>query len=370
MSLLLPLFNLLAPESAHNFAIFLLKKGIVPKCRIIADKALEVRALGLIFKNPVGLAAGFDKNAECLKALSEIGFGFLEAGTVTLQPQKGNTKPRIFRLTEDEAIVNRLGFNNKGIANFLNNLNNFNSKNGKKNIQEAEAHSEKLENADFLPIGVNIGKNKGTINLTSDYVNLAEKVVGKCDYIVLNISSPNTARLRDLQKAELLKELLTNVFRARERIQGGASYKTPILIKIAPDINDGYKSDMVALALEYNVDGIILTNTTIGCRKHLKSKAKVEYGGLSGKPLFSLSTQNLKEVYKETKGKIILIGCGGIFSAQDAYIKIKSGASLVQIYTVLVYKGLSVIEEINKGLIELLRADGFANISEAIGKDL
>lgn len=335
MRALIRLLHFLPPEFAHNLAIFWLKNGFLTGSKPFKSDVLQNEVFGVKFRNPVGLSAGFDKNAECLSNLSNVGFGFLEVGTVTLRPQAGNPKPRIFRLKGEEAIINRLGFNNRGIDYLVENILSFKKKS--------------------VPIGINIGKNKDSLDPVDDYIQLFKRVSDICDYVVLNISSPNTVGLRELQKSDALSNLLA-------AIQGVNDKKTPLLIKIAPDVTDEQKTDIVEVAIKHQISGMILTNTTIS------NKAQ-NSGGLSGKPLFSLSTRILGEIYKYSRGKIPLIGCGGISNAQDAYIKIKNGASLIQIYTALIYQGFKLVNEINQELEKMLTSDGFVSIKQAIGSD-
>ncbi|MGL9688486.1 MAG: quinone-dependent dihydroorotate dehydrogenase [Wolbachia sp.] len=338
------LLFLLPPEIAHSLAITMLKK--MP-CRkpIELPESLNVNFFGNKLRSPVGLAAGFDKNAEVIRSMLSLGFGFIEAGTVTKYPQYGNKKPRIFRLIEDEGIINRLGFNNKGIDYFL------------KQVDET-----KLDDCVF---GINIGKNSTSKDQISDYVDLIKMVYGKSSYIVLNISSPNTPNLRNLHNKQELSELLKSITLTRKSIDNSGSI--PIILKISPDINQQTKENIAELALEYKTDGLIVSNTTVS-RDNLHSHHN-EIGGLSGRPLFKLSTELLSDMYKLTKDKTLLIGCGGISSGADAYKKIKAGASLVQLYTALIYQGPQVVNKINLELAELIRRDGLSNISEAVGCD-
>ncbi len=338
------LLFLLPPEIAHSLAITMLKK--MP-CRkpIELPESLNVNFFGNKLRSPVGLAAGFDKNAEVIRSMLSLGFGFIEAGTVTKHPQYGNKKPRIFRLIEDEGIINRLGFNNKGIDYLL------------KQVDET-----KLDDCVF---GINIGKNSTSKAQVSDYVNLIKMVYGKSSYIVLNISSPNTPNLRNLHNKQELSEVLKSITLTRKSIDNSGSI--PIILKISPDINQQTKENIAELALEYKIDGLIVSNTTVS-RDNLHSHHN-EIGGLSGRPLFKLSTELLSDMYKLTKDKTLLIGCGGISSGADAYKKIKAGASLVQLYTALIYQGPKVVNKINLELAELIRRDGLSNISEAVGCD-
>lgn len=338
------LLFLLPPEIAHSLAITMLKK--MP-CRKPIDLpgSLSVNFFGNKLRSPVGLAAGFDKNAEVIRPMFSFGFGFIEAGTVTKYPQHGNEKPRIFRLIQDEGIINRLGFNNKGIGYFLKQIN-----------------GTKLDSCIF---GINIGKNSTSKNQISDYIDLIKMVYGKSNYIVLNISSPNTPNLRNLHNKQELSELLKSITLTRKSIDKSES--TPIILKISPDIDQRTKENIAELVLKYKINGLTVSNTTVS-RNNLHSHHN-ESGGLSGMPLFKLSTELLVDMYKLTKGKILLIGCGGISSGADAYKKIKAGASLVQLYTALIYQGPQVVNKINLELAKLVRRDGLSNISEAVGCD-
>ena len=333
------------PELAHKIALFALKNNFMKNKLSDYHDFLKLELYGLNFSHPVGLAAGFDKNADCVQQLINCGFSFIEVGTVTNKPQSGNATPRIFCLKKDKAIINRLGFNNKGLEYFQNNIKSCN--NG--------------------VIGINIGKNTDAEDAISDYVSLIKGIYLLADYITINISSPNTPHLRDLQQKDMLEKLLIAVLNAVKKIK--APRRVPILLKISPDITDEYKKDIAALTLKYGIDGLILTNTTIGCRNGLKTASKIEYGGLSGKPLFELSTRVLGDMYQLTDGSVPLIGSGGVFNGHDAYKKIKAGASLIQIYTTLIYGGFKVINKINLDLIQLLKKDGFSNIKQAIGSD-
>ena len=328
------------PESAHRIAVLGLKLNLVKnKLSNYAD-FLQVDTFGLKFNHPIGLAAGFDKNADCVQQLLNCGFSFVEAGTVTIKPQIGNPKPRIFRLEKDNAVINSLGFNNNGIESF----------------------KKKFETPFNGIVGINIGKNKDSPDHISDYSTLIECVKNLANYITINISSPNTPGLCDLQKGKMLHDILIAINEKKSSI--------PIILKISPDITNNERKNIASLALEYELDGLILTNTTVKRPTTLKSEYKNKKGGLSGKPLFSTSTEILKDMYRLTKGKITLIGCGGIFTAEDAYEKIKAGASLLQIYTVFIYQGFKVIDKINLELISLLKKDGFNNIKEAVGIDV
>lgn len=347
-SLIRPFLHLLDPERAHEIAIAALKRGFAGEHAPVEAEALRVSLFGLQFPNPVGLAAGFDKNAEAVSALQRQGFGFVELGTVTPLPQNGNPRPRIFRLPEDRAVINRLGFNNAGMEAFTANV--------KKRIAARGI------------IGANIGKNKDSESAAADYTKLLKAVYGLVDYVTINISSPNTSGLRDLQQGRFLQGLLSALIETRaecQRQQGGKPM--PLLLKVAPDVDAVTKEDIAQVSLELGIDGIIVSNTTIKRPTSLKNLQRSESGGLSGPPLFELSTQLLKEIHTLTQGKIPLIGVGGISTGDDAYAKIRAGASLVQLYTALTYQGFGLVNRINKRLLELLQRDGFKHITDAVG---
>lgn len=343
-----PLVFTLPAEVAHVAAVNFIKYNFLSGlCRQREYEEIAIKVFGIDFSNPVGLAAGFDKNADLVNRIGNYGFGFAEVGTVTPKPQSGNPKPRLFRLTEDEAVINRMGFNNKGMEYFLNNL--------------------KGKSGQFI-IGANIGKNKDSIDAIEDYLILMENIYGYSNYITVNISSPNTPGLRDLQHNEQLNALLAAISDKKKALINKTGKNIPVLLKIAPDTDYKQREDIAEAVLKYQLDGIIVSNTTIGCRDNLKSIYKNEQGGLSGRPLFNLSTEAIMDIYKLTKGQIPIIGAGGISSAEDAYAKIKAGSTLVQLYSALVYNGMGMIEDIKSGLIKLLKQDGFTNITQAIGK--
>ena len=346
-----PLIFKIEPEKAHNLALNYLK--FLPKFSSLLSVPKNYENLNnslwnLNFLNPIGMSAGFDKNAEIIMPLFNFGFGFVEAGTTTPIAQTGNDQPRIFRLIEDQALINRLGFNNLGADYFYDNLSKIN-----KNSSQI--------------IGVNIGKNKDTIDASSDYILLLEKFYDHADYITINISSPNTKNLRDLQNESLLNDFLQKISQCKNNLQKISHKNTPILLKIAPDLELEQQKNIAKIVMDNAIDGIIISNTTIERNFDLKNSKSAETGGLSGKPLFEKSNEVLRNFYRLTDGKIPLIGVGGISSAQDAYIKIKNGASLVQIYSAFIYQGFALVEEIKKQLSENLKKDGFKNISEAIG---
>jgi len=337
----------LEPESAHTIGGVALRgvaycKPLMNSIKdryFVTDPALEQTILGIKFKNPVGLGAGFDKNGEYITAMPTLGFGFTEIGTVTPKPQDGNPKPRLFRLKEEESIQNAMGFNNRGADYMLKRLN-------------------KLYFMDY-PIGINIGKNKLTSedNALEDYKILLDKFKDYGDYVVINISSPNTVGLRDLQNETFIKSL----FELAKEIT-----TKPIFLKIAPDMSPKDAIDICSVAISSGASGIIATNTTIDYS--LTPNAK-DFGGISGALLREKSYELFRELGKALHDKTILISVGGIDSAEEAYRRVKAGASLVQVYSMLVYRGPNLIKEINEGLIELLHRDGYKNIGEAVGAD-
>ena len=332
------------PEIAHKITIFALKNNFIPAKKVNIPRSLNIRAFNKIIKSPIGVAAGFDKNAEVIQPLLSHGFGFVEVGTVTKYPQRGNKKPRIHRLINKEALINSLGFNNKGVDFLIKKVDNI-----------------ELNHCIF---GINIGFNKKSKNPIQDYFDLVQKVYGLSNYITLNISSPNTPGLHAFQKKDLLSELLTAISQVRKSADYAESI--PIMLKISPDINDNKKQDIVDLALQYKISGLIISNTSLQHKKLLNTDINI-HGGLSGKPLFDLSTQVLSEIYQVSQGKLLLIGCGGVSSGHHAYEKIKAGASLIQLYTAIVYNGLNIANKISLELAELLAVDGFTKVSDAIG---
>jgi dihydroorotate dehydrogenase len=303
---------------------------------------LAQRLWGLEFPNPVGLAAGFDKDARVPEAMRGFGFGFVEIGTVTPRPQPGNPRPRLFRLEEDQAIINRMGFNSGGL----------------------NAAVERLRRQRHTGIvGVNLGKNRGSCDAVADYAEGIRLAAEVADYLVVNVSSPNTPGLRDLQRRASLEALLGPLLRAREE----SGRPVPMLVKIAPDLTPEEREDIASVALDVGVDGLIVSNTTVDRPVGLVSPYAIEAGGLSGRPLFAPSTALLADMYRLTQGRLPLIGVGGVVSAADAYQKIRAGACLVQLYTALVFAGPSLVTRIKEGLAELLRADGFTCVAEAAG---
>ena len=342
--------KLLPPEIAHSITLKALK-FIKFKLDTTEDQILHQHLFGLDFSNPIGLAAGFDKNAEVVKSMFSMGFGFVEVGTVTPKPQKGNQKPRVFRLEKDNAIINSLGFNNKGLIKV------------KKNISKIKNNFARNK-----IIGVNLGKNKNTLNAVDDYFLGIEQLGDLSSYITINISSPNTDGLRDLQLRGNFENLIKQIVKKREEID--SINKKPILIKISPDLNEDQLRDIALISLANNIDGLILTNTSTQRPKNLKTKNLPHKGGISGKPLFENSNKILKKMYNLTNGQITLIGVGGISNGSDCFEKIKSGASLVQLYTALTYSGPLLVSKIKNELIYLIKTDGYKNISEVVGKSV
>ena len=346
-----PLIFKLDPEKAHNLAIDFLR--FCPKAASLLTlnrdyNNLHLKLWDIDFKNPTGMAAGFDKNAQTALTLEKFGFGFIECGTVTPLPQKGNPLPRIFRLAKDKAIINRLGFNNLGADVFAENI---------------AATLPKLS----TPLGINIGKNKDTQDALTDYLPLLERFYESASYITLNISSPNTKNLRELQKEDHLDLFLREIMQKKRELQQKSGKNKPILLKGAPDVTIGEQEVIAAISLKNQIDGLIISNTTIDRDLTLKSSGVFETGGLSGRPLLTKSNEVLSNFYKFTKGEIPLIGVGGVASAEDAYEKIKCGASLVQIYSAFIYEGFGLVEDVKKGLSKKLEADGFSNILDAVG---
>ncbi|HEY8333116.1 MAG TPA: quinone-dependent dihydroorotate dehydrogenase [Tardiphaga sp.] len=347
-ALSLPLLRWLDPEDAHRLAIQGLR--LLPPSKPRADDPkLAVRAFGLNFPNPIGIAPGFDKNAEVPDALLRLGFGFAEIGTVTPKPQVGNPRPRIFRLERDEAIINRLGFNNDGADVVLRRL-------------AARAQHGGI-------VGVNVGANKDSADRVDDYVRLIETFAPVASYFTVNVSSPNTPGLRNLQQAEALDDLLAKVIDARERVQRSAG-DSPVLLKIAPDLSLADLDDVVHIARSRKVDGMIVSNTTLARPTTLREQARAkEQGGLSGRPLFRLSTRMVAETYVRVEGAFPLIGVGGIDSGGAALTKIRAGASLIQLYSALVYKGLGLVDSIKADLVSTLLRTGRDSLSEIVGAD-
>jgi dihydroorotate dehydrogenase len=337
----------LDPEDAHHLTIAALAWGLGPVDRSDADPVLRTSLAGLSLPNPIGLAAGFDKDARAPGPLLAAGFGFVECGTTTPRAQAGNPRPRLFRLVQDRAVINRMGFNNRGHAAFAAGL--------------ARAGSGRPG-----VIGANVGANKDSTDRTDDYVQGLRCLWPLADYFTLNVSSPNTPGLRDLQGKAALEDLLSAVTVARQDLQGQYGFK-PILLKIAPDLSELQTRDIVEVALAAGIEGLIVSNTTVARPHELRGEARQEAGGLSGAPLFQASTDLLARVRAMSAGRLALVGVGGISSGADAYAKIRAGANALQLYTALAYEGPGLVTRLKADLATRLRADGFANVAEAVG---
>ncbi|MGB0498973.1 MAG: quinone-dependent dihydroorotate dehydrogenase [Rubricella sp.] len=332
----------LDPETAHGLALKALRLGLAPQPGPITSARLRTRLAGLDLPNPLGLAAGFDKNAEAIGPLSQAGFGFIEVGAITPRAQPGNPRPRLFRLSEDRAVINRFGFNNAGM----------------------EAAVERLAAPRAGIVGLNLGANKDSADRAGDYATVLARLGPYVDFATVNVSSPNTEKLRDLQGRDALSALLDRVMETRACLDR----PIPVFLKIAPDLTDVEIADVAQVALAARISGIVATNTTLS-REGLKSPHAKEAGGLSGAPLFERSTAVLARLYRETGGTLPLIGVGGIASGADAYAKVRAGASAIQLYSALVYGGLSLVKRILDDLEDLLARDGFATVAEAVGAD-
>ena len=331
----------LDPERAHGLALAALQRGLVPLPGPVTSPRLATTLAGLALPNPVGLAAGFDKNAVALAALARAGFGFLEVGAATPRPQPGNPRPRLFRLTEDRAAINRFGFNNDG----------------------AEAIAARLAaRPRDAVIGLNLGANKDSTDRAADFAAVLRRCGPLVDFATVNVSSPNTERLRDLQGKAALAALLAGVMESRAALPR----PVPVFLKIAPDLDAAGLEDVAEVALSSGIDAVIATNTTLA-RDGLKSAHRGEAGGLSGAPLFERSTRTLARLSQLTAGRLPLVGVGGIGSAEDAYAKIRAGATAVQLYTALVFEGIGLAARIARGLDKLVARDGYRSLSEAVG---
>ena len=344
-SILKPFLFNLDPETAHDLAIKSLKFDFIPEkfFKVENEEMLETTFLKRKIKNPIGIAAGFDKSAEVYNSLLKLGFGFIEVGTVTPLKQFGNPKPRIFRLEDDGALINRLGFNNDGMEVIKNRI----KSDRKKGI-----------------LGINIGPNKDTKDQKNDFCLGLKNFFDIADYITVNISSPNTKGLRDFHEQEKLKDLLLTL----NKIKKDNKTDIPLLLKVSPDIKENHISEIVDVAIKNNISAIILTNTTNGNRDNLVSEIKKEEGGLSGEPIQQISTNMIKKFYKQLNGKIPIVGVGGVNSGKSAYEKIIAGASLIQLYTGFIYRGPSVAKDIKKELIQILKVEGVKNIEDAVGR--
>jgi len=349
-----PFLFLLDPEFAHEMTIKLLNKiqdcGIGPRFDDEPDDPiLHTNVFGVDFPNPIGLGAGLDKQAQAIDAFMHFGFGAVEVGTVTPQPQPGNPKPRMFRIKDAKALINRFGFNSDGLEVVS------------QRLKAWRSNPERSLN----PLGVNIGKNKDCADDIADYIASFTGVAPYADFVTVNVSSPNTPGLRELQNKDELEALLSRIMETRQKV----APTLPVLVKIAPDLTDKQQSQIAKVILNSGVQGMIVGNTTISRPSNVPRALALQEGGLSGGPLFSLSTRVLSNMYRLTKGKIPIVGCGGVSSGDDAYSKIRAGASLVQIYTALIFEGPLVVRKIKRELAALLRRDKFGAVAEAVGAD-
>ena len=343
-SLLKPFIFKIDPEMAHDLAIKSLKYNFLPEdiFTVENESILETKILGTKIKNPIGLAAGFDKSAEVYNSLFKFGFGFIEVGTVTPKQQYGNPKPRVFRLENDRALINRLGFNNDG-------------------LEKVSERLQKNPPADFL--GINIGPNKDSENKINDYLKCIKEIFNHANYITINISSPNTPGLRDFHDKKTLQNLLKNITEFTKK----NNIKKPLILKVSPDITDSEIGHIIELMKRFNISGVIISNTTDKNRENLTGKYKDESGGLSGEPLTKISNDLIKKFYKEIKGEILIIGVGGVNSGLTAYERLKSGANLLQLYTGMIYEGPGIVKKIKSELIDILEKEKIKNISEIVG---
>ncbi len=349
--LIRPLLFCMDAERAHGLTLRALKTGFAPVQDQSAHPSLTATLWNRKFPNPIGLAAGFDKNAEVIGPAFRMGFGFVEAGTVTPRSQQGNPRPRIFRDPDHEAVINRMGFPNHGMEAFKANLERF---------METRPRPAGV-------LGINIGMNKDQADPAKDYCLLVQNLATMADYLTINISSPNTPGLRDLQTKNAFIELMGRIRATRDYACG--QYPTPLLVKFAPDLTEAQREELAEAALQSGIDGLILTNTTLDRPLSLDAGFAAERGGLSGKPLKDKATESIRAFHRLTKGRLPIIGLGGIASAEDAYEKIRAGASLVQVYTALVYQGPALVRRLQEGLARLLERDGFRSVADAIGSE-
>lgn len=340
----LALLHQFDPETAHDLSLKALNLGLTPKPGPMTSPRLSTRVAGIDLPNPVGLAAGYDKNAVALAPLMRAGFGFLEVGAATPRPQPGNPRPRLFRLSEDAAVINRFGFNNDGAEQIVARL--------------------RARRSGGIPVGLNLGANKDSSDRPADYTAVMRAAGDTADFVTVNVSSPNTEKLRDLQGAEALFSLLDAVMNARN----DAGLCCAVFVKVAPDLTEVEIAEIANVVLEVGVEGLIATNTTLD-RASLMSPHRSEMGGLSGRPLFDQSTRVLAQFSKSLGTDVPIIGVGGVSSAKTAYTKIKAGASAVQLYSAMVYKGLSLIPKITQDLDEMLAQDGHPSIASAVGSE-
>ena len=341
-----PVLWRLDPERAHHLALWALARNLVPAATELDDPRLSVTVLGRRFANPIGLAAGFDKDARVWRQAGRLGFGFVEVGSVTPRPQPGNPQPRLFRLERGRAVINRMGFNNAGV--------------------EAMAARLAARQRDGI-LGINLGKNKETEDAAADYEIGARRLGSLADYMVINVSSPNTPGLRALQGRAPLAALIARTHGAL--LEACGANAPPLLLKIAPDLTEQDLADIAEVALEGRLAGLIATNTTIARPPGLDARHATQAGGLSGRPLFEPSTQVLRELYRLTQGRLPIIGVGGVASGADAYAKLRAGATLVQLYSALVFEGPGLVRRIKRELLDCLERDGLRTLGEAVGLD-
>jgi dihydroorotate dehydrogenase len=338
----------LDPERAHHLALWLLDRGLVPTSAEPDDPRLQVTTLGRRFANPIGLAAGFDKDAKVWRQAGRLGFGLVEVGSVTPRPQSGNPRPRLFRLQQARAVINRMGFNNAGVEAIA-----------------ARLASRPRDGA--LVLGINLGKNKETEDAAADYEIGARRLGPLADYVVINVSSPNTPGLRALQGKAPLAALVARTHAAL--VEGCGANPPPLLLKIAPDLTAQDLADIAEVALEGRLSGLIATNTTIARPAELDARYAAQGGGLSGRPLFEPSTAILRALYRLTQGRLPIVGVGGVASGADAYTKLRAGATLVQLYSALVFEGPGLVRRIKRELLQCLDRDGLRTVADAVGLD-
>ena len=357
LSVLASALRLLPPERAHGVTLWALRHGLGPRLSEPDDPILACALWGRSFGNPIGIAAGFDKNAEAPAALRAMGFGFVEVGSVTPRPQPGNPRPRLFRLPEDGAVINRMGFNNDGVSAVAARLEAYRA------APAGPGRSARRAG----PVGVNLGKNRDSVDAGADYAEGVAGLARFADYLAINVSSPNTPGLRALQGPDELRDLIARV---QEVLAAQAlDAPPPVLVKVAPDLTDADLEDIAGVALETGLGGLIATNSTIARPDSLGSRHRQEAGGLSGRPLFRSSTEILSRLYRLTHGELPLIGVGGIASGADVLTKIRAGAALVQLYSALVFGGPALLPRIKRDLAAGLRRQGFATVAEAVGAD-
>ena len=344
----IPVLHLFDPETSHGIVIALASYGLVPRDYKTYSSSLRTTVWGKSFENPIGLAAGFDKNAEAMESMLGIGLGFVEVGSITPEPQGGNARPRVFRIPEEQAVINRIGCNSDGSKVVSARIRRFRTKDSKGIV------------------GINIAKNRTSEDAAKDYVEASTVLADKADYVVINVSSPNTPGLRSLQAGRELAKIVTEMKKALRDLSPGL----PLVVKIAPDLTRSEKKQIAKVVLRHGVDGLIVSNTTVSRPEGvLAAKSGSETGGLSGRPLNEKSTALIREMYELTGGKVPIIGCGGVFTGEDVYAKVRAGASLVQLYTGLIYRGAALVPELKKDLASLLAADGFESVDQAVGAD-